>query len=120
MPDIFPVILAGCLGSRLWPVSRKTYPKQFSNLLDAEKTLVQKSGYFARSSKPNKKDLELIKKSAFLGAEQALNGKSGLIGLDDDHEQKLSLIEFDRIKGGKPFDAQTIWYNNMLQEIGQK
>lgn len=96
------------------------FAKQFSNLLDAEKTLVQKSGYFARSSKPNKKDLELIKKSAFLGAEQALNGKSGLIGLDDDHEQKLSLIEFDRIKGGKPFDAQTEWYNNMLQEIGQK
>ena len=96
------------------------FAKQFSNLLDAEKTLVQKSGYFARSSKPNKKDLELIKQSAFLGAEQALNGRSGLIGLDDDHEQKLSLIEFDRIKGGKPFDAQAEWYNNMLQEIGQK
>ena len=71
-----------------------------------------------RSSKPNKKDLELIKKSAFLGAEQALNGKSGLVGLDDD-TKKLSLIEFDRIKGGKPFDTQTEWYNNMLQEIGQ-
>ena len=96
------------------------FAKQFSNLLDAEKTLVQKSGYFARSSKPNKKDLELIKKSAFLGAEQALNGKSGLVGLDDDNKKKLSLIEFDRIKGGKPFDTQTEWYNNMLQEIGQK
>jgi len=96
------------------------FAKQFSTLLDAEKTLVQKSGYFARSSKPNKKDLELIKKSAFFGAEEAIKGKSGLVGLDDDFDKKLRLIEFERIKGGKPFDTQAEWYNKMLIEIGQK
>ena len=96
------------------------FAKQFSSLLDAEKTLVQKSGYFARSSKPNKKDLELIKKSAFFGAEEAIKGKSGLVGLDDDFDKNLRLIEFERIKGGKPFDTQAEWYNNMLIEIGQK
>ena len=96
------------------------FAKQFSTLLDAEKTLVQKSGYFARSSKPNKKDLELIKKSAFFGAEEAIKGKSGLVGLDDDFDKNLRLIEFERIKGGKPFDTQAEWYNNMLIEIGQK
>ncbi len=96
------------------------FAKQFSSLLDAEKTLVQKSGYFARSSKPNKKDLELIKKSAFFGAEEAIKGKSGLVGLDDDFDKKLRLIEFERIKGGKPFDTQAEWYNKMLIEIGQK
>ena len=98
----------------------KWFAKQFSTLLGAEKTLVQKSGYFARSSKPNQKDLELIKKSAFFSAEQAVQGKSGLAGLDDDYNQGLRLIEFDRIKGGKPFDIHTGWYNNMLKEIGQK
>lgn len=31
---IYPVILAGGSGTRLWPVSRKSYPKQFANLVD--------------------------------------------------------------------------------------
>ena len=29
------VILAGGLGTRLWPISRKMHPKQFSSVLDA-------------------------------------------------------------------------------------
>lgn len=29
MPEIFPVLLCGGSGTRLWPVSRKSYPKQF-------------------------------------------------------------------------------------------
>ena len=31
---IIPVILAGGSGSRLWPLSRRSFPKQFLNLLD--------------------------------------------------------------------------------------
>ena len=92
---------------------------QFAKELGAEKTLVQKSGYFARSAKANAKDLELIKKSAFFGAEQALQGKSGLAGLDDNQDSQLQLIDFERIKGGKPFDVSLDWYQSMLQEIGQ-
>ncbi len=33
MPQITPVILCGGGGERLWPLSRKSYPKQFLNLL---------------------------------------------------------------------------------------
>jgi len=95
------------------------FAKQFAKELGADKTLVQKSGYFARSAKANAKDLELIKKSAFFGAEQALQGKSGLAGLDDNQDSKLQLIDFERIKGGKPFDVSLDWYKSMLQEIGQ-
>ena len=29
MPEIFPVLLCGGSGTRLWPVSRKSFPKQF-------------------------------------------------------------------------------------------
>ena len=42
MPKVYPVLLAGGAGTRLWPLSRKSYPKQFSNLI-GEKTLFQSS-----------------------------------------------------------------------------
>ena len=35
------VILAGGTGSRLWPLSRESYPKQFLNLLDDKLSLLQ-------------------------------------------------------------------------------
>jgi mannose-1-phosphate guanylyltransferase/mannose-6-phosphate isomerase len=38
--SIVPVILCGGAGTRLWPVSRKSYPKQFSKLV-GDKTLFQ-------------------------------------------------------------------------------
>lgn len=95
------------------------FAKQFAKELGAEKTLVQKSGYFARSAKANAKDLKLIKKSAFFGAEKALQGESGLAGLDDNQDSQLKLIDFKRIKGGKPFDTSLDWYQSMLKEIGQ-
>ncbi|MBT6113031.1 MAG: pyrophosphate--fructose-6-phosphate 1-phosphotransferase, partial [Candidatus Marinimicrobia bacterium] len=96
------------------------FAKKFAKGLNAEKVLVQKSGYFARSAKPNQQDLDLIKQSAFFGAEQALKGQSGVAGLDDDADQTLSLIAFERIKGGKPFDYNVSWYHQLLAEIGQK
>ena len=37
-------MLAGGTGTRLWPLSRKSYPKQFSNLLD-DKTLFQSAAF---------------------------------------------------------------------------
>lgn len=39
-PNIYPVIIAGGSGTRLWPLSRKTYPKQFSKL-NGDKSLFQ-------------------------------------------------------------------------------
>lgn len=97
----------------------KWFAKQFADRLGAEKTLVQKSGYFARSAAPNARDLDLIKRSATLAAEAALTGKSGLAGLDMDKNGALSLIDFGRIAGGKPFDIDTDWFRQMLAEIGQ-
>ena len=40
---IVPVILAGGSGTRLWPISRKSYPKQFSPLLAQGNSLFQAS-----------------------------------------------------------------------------
>ena len=49
LSKIYPVFLAGGAGTRLWPLSRKSYPKQFSKLL-GEKTLFQSSAERLTSS----------------------------------------------------------------------
>ncbi|MFI0471732.1 mannose-1-phosphate guanylyltransferase/mannose-6-phosphate isomerase [Halomonas sp. HMF6819] len=40
---IFPIILSGGSGSRLWPVSREHYPKQFLNLHKDNRSLLQEA-----------------------------------------------------------------------------
>lgn len=95
------------------------FSKQFEDLLKADKVLVQKSGYFARSASPRKRDLDLIQKTAEKAAEYALSGQSGVVGLDEDRNHELCLIQFSRIKGGKPFDTEVSWFKKMLKDIGQ-
>ncbi len=41
--QVFPVILSGGSGTRLWPLSRKHYPKQFHKLTGGEHTLLQET-----------------------------------------------------------------------------
>ena len=44
MKKVIPIILAGGTGSRLWPLSRESYPKQFLQLTDEDNyTLLQKT-----------------------------------------------------------------------------
>ena len=38
-----PVILSGGVGSRLWPLSRETWPKQFLDVASSGRTLVQQT-----------------------------------------------------------------------------
>lgn len=49
MSLIHPVLLAGGSGTRLWPLSRKSYPKQFSKLV-GDQTLFQNSAQRLMSS----------------------------------------------------------------------
>ena len=49
MTKIYPVLLAGGSGTRLWPLSRKSYPKQFSYIIGG-KTLFQSSAQRLTSS----------------------------------------------------------------------
>ena len=43
MTNIRPVILCGGAGKRLWPLSRESYPKQFSHLVSEKETMFQAS-----------------------------------------------------------------------------
>ena len=49
MKEIYPVILAGGYGTRLWPLSRKSFPKQFTNLA-GEHSLFQQTALRLMSS----------------------------------------------------------------------
>jgi mannose-1-phosphate guanylyltransferase/mannose-6-phosphate isomerase len=53
---LIPVILSGGVGSRLWPLSRESYPKQLLPLIDDEQTLLQNTlkrlGGIANQSSP--------------------------------------------------------------------
>merc|ERR1739844_2217 len=96
------------------------FSKRLASLVGAEKTLVQKSGYFARAAASNDFDKELIRKCAEIGVEAAIAGTSGCMGEDEDKDGcPIRPIEFERIKGGKPFDAKQEWFQTMLKEIGQ-
>lgn len=97
----------------------KWFGEQFAAMLGAEKTLVQKSGYFARAAAANADDIRLIKSCADLAVECAFKRESGVIGHDEDNGNVLRAIEFPRIKGGKPFDIDVAWFGQMLEEIGQ-
>jgi pyrophosphate--fructose-6-phosphate 1-phosphotransferase len=97
----------------------KWFGEQFAAMIGAEKTLVQKSGYFSRAAAANVADIRLIKSCADLAVECALRGEAGVIGHDEDNGNVLRAIEFPRIKGGKPFEIDTPWFEQILTEIGQ-
>ena len=61
-----------------------------------------------------------IKKTAKIAVKSALDNISGVVGIDEENNNQLSCIKFDRIKGGKPFDINTNWFLEILEGIGQK
>lgn len=95
------------------------FAKQFSKLLGAEKTMVQKSGYYSRAAAANPEDLRLIKSMTDLAVECAFKGESGVIGHDEEDGDRLKAIAFPRIAGGKAFDVTQQWFVDLLSDIGQ-
>jgi len=95
------------------------FASKFAERLQAEKVMVQKSGYFSRAAAPNEADLELIRSMTHLAVDSALRGESGVIGHDEERGDELRAIEFGRIKGGKPFDITTDWFEALVKGIGQ-
>ena len=95
------------------------FAAKFAERIGAQKRMVQKSGYFSRAAAANPRDLELIRSMTDLAVDCALRGESGVIGHDEERGDQLRAIEFDRIKGGKPFDIGVDWFGTMLDDIGQ-
>ncbi|WP_024288053.1 pyrophosphate--fructose-6-phosphate 1-phosphotransferase [Cellulomonas sp. KRMCY2] len=97
----------------------KWFADQFAKLLGAEKTMVQKSGYYSRAAAANAEDLRLIKSMTDLAVECALKGEAGVIGHDEEDGDRLKAIAFPRIAGGKAFDVSQPWFGALLADIGQ-
>ncbi len=95
------------------------FADQFAEMLGAEKTLVQKSGYYSRAAASNKADKDLIVKCADMAVESAFTGIGGVVGQDENKGNVLRACEFERIKGGKPFNTNLPWFNDLLAAICQ-
>lgn len=95
------------------------FAAQFAPMIGAEKVLVQKSGYFSRSAPANAKDRQLIVDCAAVAVEAALNGVSGLVGMDENAGNKIRACEFERVAGAKPFNTELEWFSELLSQIGQ-
>ncbi|TWU45241.1 Pyrophosphate--fructose 6-phosphate 1-phosphotransferase [Novipirellula aureliae] len=97
----------------------KWFGKQFAKLIGAEKTLIQKSGYYSRAARANAEDIDLIARCAEKAVDCALIGEGGVIGEDQDRGDELRAIEFERIKGGKAFNIDCTWFGELLSAIHQ-
>jgi len=95
------------------------FARQFAAELGADKVLVQKSGYFSRSAAANDADLALIRECTTYAVDAALRGESGVVGHDEERGDELRAIEFERIAGGKAFDASVPWFTDLLRDLGQ-
>ena len=95
------------------------FAQQFAAKLGAEKTMVQKSGYFSRSAAANAEDLALIKAMVDAAVDAAVEGTPGVIGHDEERGDELRAIEFPRIAGHKEFDTSVDWFQGVLRGTGQ-
>ncbi len=95
------------------------FADQFSREIGAEKQMVQKSGYFSRSAPANETDRALIREMAELAVVCALEGRSGVVGHDEERGDELRAIEFERIAGHKAFDPTQEWFTDLLVATGQ-
>ena len=110
--DAFGHVRLDEINSGIW------FGKYFKKSLNADKVLVQKSGYFARSSEPNNDDVDLINKTTDKAFDCALNMTSCVVGLHQD-TNNIECINVSEIQGGKAFDVNQDWFVKLLKSINQ-
>jgi len=94
----------------------KWFSEKISKKINFDRILIQKSGYFARSSSPNKDDLEYIFKVCDFAFDNALKSNSGVVG-EDERTGELSCIDFNEIRGDKGLDIKSKWFLDLVDRI---
>ena len=97
----------------------KWFADQFGKMSARKRPSCRRAAISPRAAAANVEDIRLIKACADLAVECALRGEAGVIGHDEDKGNVLRAIEFTRIKGGKPFNIDTPWFEKLLSAIGQ-
>lgn len=111
--DPFGHVMLDSINPGMW------FANQFAEQLGAQKVMVQKSGYFSRSSRANAEDLELIHLMVDRAVAAALAGEGGVVGHDEENNDELAVIAFPRIAGHKAFDVFEPWFRAMLDGMDQ-
>ena len=52
-----------------------------------------------------------------MAVDKAMVRESGVVAMDEDKGGEMRCIEFPRIKGGKPFNTSTPWFQTMLDHV---
>ena len=130
--DLYTGLSAGLLRQAVYTTARLGFFDTFMGSLAARaQAKGQKVGFKERATAGlaagglaamfgNPADLALIRKCTDYAVDAALRGESGVIGEDEERNGELRAIEFDRIAGGKRFDASVPWFTGLLSEIGQR
>ena len=92
---------------------------ELSLLLDADRSLVVKSGYFARSGAANPEDRALINRCCTVALRAALEGISGVVGGDTEADDALGVIDFGRIHGGGQLDMGEPWVRELMARVNE-
>ena len=95
------------------------FAREFAARIGAEKTNVQKSGYFSRSAPANAADRALVAEMVELAVDSAVRKVPGVVGHDTERGDELRVVEFERIAGHKAFDTSLGWFTELLEGIGQ-
>ena len=89
--SITPVILAGGIGSRLWPLSRQAMPKQFLPLLKNDTSLLQNTLNRVANEQFNNAILVCNEQHRFIASEQAASSTSLALLLEPEGKIKRRL-----------------------------
>lgn len=62
--DYYAIVMAGGVGSRFWPVSKTTFPKQFHDMLGSGQTLLQKTVFRLQNTIPTE-NIRILTNSSY-------------------------------------------------------
>jgi pyrophosphate--fructose-6-phosphate 1-phosphotransferase len=92
--------------------------KVLKNFINFKKVIIQKSGYFSRSSCCNQREYSLVSNFVKYAIEGVINKESGVIGQNSKKKKKLEIINFKYISGRKPFNIkENKWFKNLLKLV---
>jgi len=91
----------------------------FAKLIGASKVMIQNSSYYARTAAANQDDCRLIRSSVELALKTAVEGGSGMIGLDEQNRGLLGNIELTRVGSGKRMNTNEKFFTCLMEDIIQ-